>query len=176
MGLNNTIEETMNCTKYELERADKKLDILYEKLLRRERDFEAVNGDVELGSFYLETELYFEGLLHTIDSIGVKLRALEEVMIDYEKKYGLKLYSGSLIATMIEDYRKNEKLAIIQKLLREQRSNTTIHTEVNLQTNSLLIYADPFRIDCPEERFTFQKVYDIGKECVKRALVIVKRG
>ena len=101
----NTIEEAMNCTRYELERTDKKLDILYKKLLGQRKEAEAVNGDAELGCFYLETELYFEGLLYTIDSIGEKLRALEEVMIDYEKKHGIKLYSGSSIEVMIEDYR-----------------------------------------------------------------------
>jgi len=152
------------------------LQILHKKLLGRKKEAEAVNGDAEIGNFYLETELYFEGLLYTIDSIEEKLRALEEVMIDYEKKFGIKLYSGSSIAAEIEDYRKNEELELIEKILREQRSTTIIHTEVNIQTNSFSIYAYPFGIDCPKERLTFQKVYDIGKECVKMALEIVKRG
>lgn len=65
----NTIEETMNCTRYELERTDNKLDILYKKLVNRSKDFLDDNSnDVE--EFGLETELYFEGLLYTIDSIG----------------------------------------------------------------------------------------------------------
>lgn len=171
----NTIEEVMNCIRYELERTEKKLDILYEKLLGRKKEAEAVNGDAEIGNFYLETELYFEGLLYTIDSIGEKLRALEDVMTDYEKKHGIKLYRGSSIEVKIEDYREDEKLEVIQKLLQEQRRNTIINTEVNIQTNSFIIYADPFSIECPEKRLSFQWFYDIGKECVKKALEIVKR-
>ena len=170
----NTIEEAMNGTRYELESTGKKLDILYKKLLDRRKDFvEEQNGDIE--SFYLETELYFESMLYAIDSIGEKLRIIEELMEDYDNKNGIAIYKSSTMASLIEDYRKNEELEVIQKLLHEQRSNTIIHTEVKIQTNSFSIYADPFRIDCPEERFTFQKIYETGKDCVKKALEIVTR-
>lgn len=95
-------------------------------------------------------------------------------MLNYERKYGIKLYSGSSIEVMIEDYRKNDELELIKRLLHEQKRNTIIHTEVNIQTNSFSIYADLFGIDCPKERLTFQKIYEIGKKCVKKALEIIK--
>lgn len=173
----NSIEEAMNCTRYELEKTDKKLDILYQKLLNRRKDFEKINNDA-IESFYLETELYFESMLYAIDSIGEKLRIIEELMEDYDNKNEIAIYKGSTMASLIENYRQNEPMNTVKKILHEQKIHTIIHTVVNIPTDSFIIYANPFSIDAPnkQDSFTFERFYETGKECIKKTLEIINKG